>query len=173
MDKDQKTMSVFNSAGYRYIIDHKYADVKGPNYWHTGYAWAMTRKAYEKIGGLFDIAIIVSADYIMMRTIMNYYDMKNILYSKDYMNELIKFQNKAKKLKFGYVPGVIKHHFHGNKKNRKYYLRNEILKKYNYSPNLHITKDSKGLIIPTEYFPEQLKDDIYNYFLERNDDEFL
>ena len=97
----------------------------------------------------------------------------NLLIDEYFEKDLEIIQNKSKKLNFGYVPGVIKHHFHGNKKNRKYYLRNEILKKYNYSPTLHITKDSKGLIIPTEYFPEQLKDDIYNYFLERNDDEFL
>lgn len=173
MDKDKKTMSVFNSAGYQYNIDKKYKNIGGINYWHTGYAWAMTRNAYEKIDGLYDIAIIGSADYIMMRSIINSYTIDMDLYSDNYMKNLIEFQDKAKGLNFGYIPGVIKHHFHGNKKNRKYYLRNEILKKYKYSPDLHITKDEIGLIIPTKDFPEELKNDIFNYFLERNDDEFF
>jgi hypothetical protein len=43
--------------------------------------------------------------------------------------------------------------------------------KHNYQPTLHITKDEKGILIPTPEFPEQLVKDIYQYFLERNEDE--
>jgi hypothetical protein len=74
-------------------------------------------------------------------------------------------------LRLGYVPGIIRHHYHGSKKNRKYQERWQILVKHQYSPSLHVKRDEKGIIIPTTDFPEDLKTDIYNYFLERNEDE--
>jgi hypothetical protein len=69
------------------------------------------------------------------------------------------------------VPGIILHHFHGSKKNRFYQERWQILVKYNYSPCIHITYDKDGIIIPTNKFPSELKEDIFNYFKSRNEDE--
>ena len=39
---------------------------EGPhNYPHPGFAWAMTRKAYERAGGLYDLSILGSGDHNM------------------------------------------------------------------------------------------------------------
>jgi hypothetical protein len=69
------------------------------------------------------------------------------------------------------VPGVIRHYFHGSKKNRRYTERWEILIKHNFDPFDHITTDEKGLLIPSRNCPQELLDDIMNYFSERNEDE--
>jgi len=76
-----------------------------------------------------------------------------------------------KTLRLGYVPGVIRHHFHGSKKNRKYHERWQILVNHNFDPIKHIKKSENGLLIPTEECPKQLLDDIMMYFKERNEDE--
>lgn len=81
------------------------------------------------------------------------------------------FQKKACGLRLGYCPGVIRHYFHGSKKNRGYSTRWQILVKHQYSPYKHITFNSDGLLIPTKECPQELLKDIHDYFWARNEDE--
>ena len=171
MSRDEKTMSVFNSAGYQYSKGLPFSS-KSPNLWHPGYAWAITRKAYEKIGGLYERAILGSGDNIMMLSLLN-----NGLHginddsSENYKESILEFQDKMKMLRFGYIPGLIRHHYHGSKANRRYHSRWQILLKHGYEPDTFVTNDSKGILIPTKIFPQGLKDDIMAYFEERKEDE--
>ena len=71
----------------------------------------------------------------------------------------------------GYCPGVIRHFFHGSKKNRKYRERWQILVKYHYDPFIHMMKDENGVIIPTPECPIGLLNEILQYFCERKEDE--
>jgi hypothetical protein len=171
MSSDKKTMSVFNSAGYQRTkslpISYTF-----PNLWHPGFAWAMTRKAYERLDGLYEKAILGSGDNIMMLSFMGLSIRGvNERSSDGYKQSILAFQEKARLLRFGYIPGVIRHYFHGIKKNRKYHERWEILVKHEYDPLIHIKKNKAGLIVPTEQFPELLKSDILEYFQQRNEDE--
>jgi len=170
MDQHQMTMRVFNSAGYMYQKEKPYIN-GGVDQWHPGFAWAMTRKSYEKIGGLYDKAILGSGDNIMMLSLIKN-EMKSLheMSTEEYKQSVLEFQEKICKLRFGYTPGVIRHHFHGSKKNRKYHERWKILVDHNYSP-LHVSYDKVGLILPNEHFSEELKVDIMSYFKERNEDE--
>jgi len=171
MSKNKNTMNVFNSAGYQRTKGLPIS-FNMPNLWHPGFAWAMTRKAYEHLDGLYENAILGSGDNIMMLSLigLSSYSLNNQS-TASYKQNVLDYEKKAKKLRFGYVPGVIRHHFHGSKKNRKYQERWAILVKYDYDPNIHVKKDKHGLIVPTEYFPCQLKMDILEYFRERNEDE--
>lgn len=123
MDKNQLSMSVFNSFGYQYTKKNVYT-AKGINYWHPGFAWACTRKLYEKMGGLYEYGILGSGDHNMALSIINN-GIKSINenVTDNYKKTIIEFQNKIKKCRMGYVPGVIRHHFHGAKVNRKYVER--------------------------------------------------
>ena len=69
MSNDKRTMSIFNSAGFQQTkgLPVSYSP---PNLWHPGFAWAITRKAYERIGGLYEYAILGSGDNIMMLSLM-------------------------------------------------------------------------------------------------------
>jgi hypothetical protein len=91
--------------------------------------------------------------------------------TEDYKKSVYEFQEKVKNMRIGYVPGVIRHYYHGSKKNRQYGERWKILVKHKYSPNEHIKYDKNGIIIPTEKFPKELIKEIYQYFQERNEDE--
>jgi len=171
MSRDKKTMNVFNSAGYQRI--HRFPlSYKMPNLWHPGYAWAMTRKAYDSIGGLYENAILGSGDNIMMLSIIgvSIYGL-NSNSTHGYKENVLSFEKKARTLRLGYVPGVIRHHYHGTKQNRKYQERWAILLNHLYDPTIHIKRDKQGILVPTEQFPEQLKIDIMVYFRERNEDE--
>jgi hypothetical protein len=171
MDKDESNLNIFNSFGYSFSKNKTYT-TKGIDYWHPGFAWAITRKAYEKIGGLYDIGILGSGDNIMALSLIN--KCKNITNSKydnDYNESMLNYQKKTKKLRLGYVPGVIRHHYHGKKVNRKYVERTEIIIKYQYSPKKHLKYDSNGILIPTEDFNDEFKNDIMQYFIDRKEDE--
>jgi hypothetical protein len=171
MDKDKNTLNIFNSFGYSFSKNKKYT-TKGLDYWHPGYAWAMTRKAYEKVGGIYDKGVLGSGDNIMALSFINKCkNMNNVNYSKDYNDSMLEFQKKAKKLRLGYTPGLIRHYFHGSKKNRKYTERWQILMKHEFSPNQHLTYDSFGILIPTAEFSQEFKKDIMDYFKERKEDE--
>jgi hypothetical protein len=63
------------------------------------------------------------------------------------------------------------HHFHGSKVNRKYTERWQILVKHNYDPLIHISYNNDGIIVPTKLFNQKLKEEIMQYFEERNEDE--
>jgi len=173
MNATNETMQIITSAGYNYSKGKKYHG-KGLDYWHPGYAWAMTRKAYEYIGGLYDLAILGSGDNIMLHSLLgNGIKSINDDSTEEYKLSILNFEKKIKNLRFGYVHGVIRHYFHGSKKNRKYSDRWKILIKYNYSPNKHVLKNKEGVIIPSKEFSEDFKQEIMNYFLERNEDEFF
>ena len=173
MDNNKKTMNIFNSAGYHYSKNHKYVS-HGVNYWHPGYAWAITRTAYEIIGGLYERAILGSGDNIMMFSLLN-----NVIKSLheestiEYKQDVLEFESKMSSLRFGYVPGLIYHYFHGSKANRKYTERWKILVNHNYNPITFIKKDENGILVPTNVYPKSLESDIINYFQERNEDEYL
>jgi hypothetical protein len=170
MNRDGTTINMFNSFGYSFTKSKKYTS-KGSDYWHPGYAWAITRKAYERIGGLYDKGVLGSGDSVMALSFVNKctYMVKDD-YSDDYNESMLEYQNNASKLRLGYTPGVIRHHYHGSKKNRKYTERWKILMNYKYSPVDHVTYDDFGILIPTEAFPQEFKDDIMNYFRERKED---
>jgi hypothetical protein len=173
LDKNKLCMQNFSSAGYQYIKNGcKYTQRVGLDFSHPGYAWACTRKAYEKMDGLYELSILGSGDHNMLLSLFGYgIQSLNGLTSDGYKQSIKEYENKVKKLRFGYVPGVIRHYFHGSKKNRKYSERWQILVENKFDPLIHITRDDIGLLIPTKECPKKLLDDIMIYFTERNEDE--
>ena len=171
MDQNEMTMSMFNSGGYHNSKKKAYCGT-GPNFWHPGYAWAITRVAYEKLGGLYDKAILGSGDSVMCLSLMKKgLNAINVKSTTGYKESISLFQNKIDNFRYGYVPGVIRHYFHGSKKNRKYVERWGILLKYNYDPSIHITTDKNGILIPTDLCPLDMLKEIENYFSDRKEDE--
>jgi hypothetical protein len=170
MDNDQQILNVFTGFGYQFSKNFKKG--KEINYWHPGFAWACTRKAYDQIGGLLDEGILGSGDNIMCHSFIKQAPerLKKGM-TKEYMDFVRTKQTKFEGLKLGYIPGSIRHYFHGKKENRNYYGREDILIRHKYDPNIFITRDANGLIIPTKECPEEFLKDIMDYFEQRNEDE--
>jgi hypothetical protein len=172
MDTDESAMRIFTSFGYQYEKKQKY-NKNQENFWHPGYAWAITRKAYERIGGLYEYAILGSGDNIMSLCLINN-GLKglNEASTDEYKRTVEEFQKKMRTLRLGYTPGVIRHHYHGSKQRRGYNDRWKILTENNYDPLQHITCDSNGVLIPTLNCPKDILDRIETYFYDRQEDEF-
>jgi hypothetical protein len=170
MDNDEQILNIFTGFGYQYSKNFKKG--KELNYWHPGFAWSCNRKAYEQIGGILDEGILGSGDNIMCHSFIKQAPQR---LKKGMTNEYMDFvkdkQDKFEGLKIGYIPGTIRHFYHGKKENRNYYGREDILIRHKYDPNTFIKRDSKGLIIPSETCPKEFLKDIMDYFEERNEDE--
>jgi len=174
MDIYEDSMNTFASFGFQYSKKRTYSTNGVNKLWHPGFAWACTRKAYEKMGGLYEQSILGSGDHNMALSLINKgQNSVNQFVHKDYLSSVLQFQNKIKNLRLGYVPGVIRHYFHGSKQNRKYNERWQILIKHQFSPEKHLNYLPNGLIIPSSSCPPQLLTDIMQYFSERNEDEGL
>lgn len=173
MEKDESAMRIFSGFGFQYDKRQPYSKDK-TNYWHPGYGWAMTRKAYDRIGGLYEYGILGSGDNIMSLSILEQ-GLKgvNVDSTDEYKESILSFQTKMKTLRLGYVPGVIRHHYHGRKQDRKYTERWRILTDSFYNPREHLTKDAVGLMIPTAACPKEMITQIKEYFYARNEDDLV
>lgn len=159
-----------------YNLDKKNRQVKDipQSSIHPGWAWAMTRSAYEKMGGLYDLGIIGGGDTILAKSIMNKnymntdrpYNLCSIYFRKS----LYDYQQRCLGLKAGYVSGDIHHYYHGSLQNRQYTDRWQILIFNNYNPYLFLTKNECGMYQATPMFPIGFQKEIMNYFQERNED---
>lgn len=173
LDLDPKLdpMTLFSSFGYQYMQHRKYSR-KDIHFWHPGYNVAMTRKTYDKIGGLYQESILGSGDHNLFLSLI-YNGIKSI--NKDtspgYRKSILEFQNRCKGLRLGCVPGVIRHFFHGQKKNRQYVERWKILIKHQFDPYKHLVLEQNGLQVPSKNCPQELLEDIMMYFQQRNEDE--
>jgi hypothetical protein len=171
MDAYNAPMSIFSGFGFQYTHRQKYGP-GGVKYFHPGFAWAMTRQAYEQINGLYEVSILGSGDNNMALALLGHgLKSLNEHTSDEYKASVQDFVEKSQGLRLGYVPGVIRHYYHGSKKNRKYAERWKILVTHQYNPYLHVTTNDDGLLVPTNECPQEMLDDIYTYFVERNEDE--
>jgi hypothetical protein len=141
-------------------------------FWHSGYAWACTRKAYEAIDGLIDFGILGAGDHHMSLAFIGKVDCSHPdTIHQNYKNCLLEFQAKClkNKLQLDYVPGTIIHHWHGRLEDRKYKERWTILTKNQYDPLTDIYYTNCGFIQYTDKGKRLIKE-ISQYFNDRNED---
>jgi len=174
MDLNEDAMNVFPGFGFQYSKKRPYSSHGVLKMWHPGFAWACTRKAYEKMDGLYDLSILGAGDHNMaLSLIRNGGVSVNKEVTQEYRQSVVDFQERVKNLRLGYTPGIIRHYFHGSKKKRFYGDRWQILVKHCYNPTKHVAKNAQGLLIPTPECPLQLLKDIMGYFYSRDEDEGL
>ena len=94
MDNNNNPLNIFSSFGYQYCKQKDYKTNITSNYWHPGYAWACTRHAYDKIGGLYEHSILGSGDNNMALSILGYgVGSLNSNVTVEYKNHLNEYQN--------------------------------------------------------------------------------
>jgi hypothetical protein len=173
LNQDGTTGYIYSGFGYQYNRNIPYF-LSENNSWQAGYAWACKRTAYEQLGGLYESSILGAGDLNISTSIF-----QNVLTNipdtldSEYKRSLLEYEKKAKGLKLGYTPGIIKHHFHGSKEKRHYESRWNILVKHKYNPYTYVKHNSEGILVPTELFPREMILDILNYFKSRDEDEGL
>ena len=135
--------------------------------YHPGFGWAFQREWYNKIG-FFDYAVTGSGDtlsaikWLDKEIPPNYTSLPYPL-----KKEFSKFC--LEKPTISFIPGIFRHLFHGNLKNRKYVERHEILNLKEDILDL-IYKNSENLFL---WKNPEMSIKLKNYFLSRNDDEII
>jgi hypothetical protein len=149
---------------------------KGYNSWHPGFAWAITREAFDAVGGLIDWAILGSGDRHMSLGLIGrietsfFKDMWK--HCPDYARMLQEWQARADafiKKDIGYVEGLLLHYWHGKKKDRGYSDRWKIITDNKFNPLKDIKRDWQGLWQLNDG-NIALRDGIRRYFRSRNED---
>ena len=171
----QETLQVHTGFMYSYCNGEKdlNSNAKYGNYRHVGYAWAITKQAYNAIGGLIDFGILGSGDSHMALAFIGKVD--STLNNKLHPNYKLLchiFQDKCErhiKRSVGFVHGTIMHSYHGSKRLRNYISRWNILVNNKFDPLVDIVKDCQGLW-QLEDTKIQLRDEIIRYFRVRNED---
>lgn len=157
---------------YCYLHNEPYSGKYG-SYYHPGFAWAYSRKAWNGFGGLIDHAILGSGDHHMANCLIG---MGNRSLPKDihqdYKDRVLAWEKNALstvKMDVGYLPTTIRHHFHGPKKARQYVQRWKILIDNGFDPDYDLKRDHNGLWQLTDR-NWKLRDGIRAYFRGRNED---
>lgn len=134
-------------------------------YRHPGFCWAARRSALEKVGGLIDYCLLGSSDWVMSNALFGEVNKTlNVGYSDEYKNLCKIWEYRALKhirKNVGYMPGLVHHFYHGEKKNRNYDNRWKLLVQTKYNPLTDIKRDTQGLY--------QLQDDGTDRFVELRD----
>jgi len=139
---------------------------------HTGYAWACTRHFYENVGGLIDWAILGSSDHNMARALINDVDvsvhgsMTPAMRRKCHEWQTLAYRQTHGHL--GYVPGHLRHYFHGRKSKRYYCERWQILVKHRFDPDVDLRRDVQGLYYI--HNKPHLVEDVRQYMRSRHED---
>ena len=125
------------------------------------------------MGGLMEFPILGSADaHMAMALIGKVGKTLHPKLNKNYKEMCYVFEercNRHIKYNLGYVNGTIMHNFHGNKADRQYSSRWQILIHNDFDPLRDIKKDSNNLWQLEDLKP-QLRDDLRRYFRQRNED---
>ena len=165
-----EVIKVDKGFGYMHATGMKYAKTDKYAFWHPGYAWACTHRAYDRMGHLIDWAILGSADRHMALAWINKVEDSypgNI--HPSYKAMLQEFQERCRAMKISYVNGTILHHWHGSLENRKYRERWNILSSSQFNPFHDVGFDNDGVIQLTES-GQRLESELKKYFLERQED---
>ena len=140
-------------------------------HWHPGYAWACTRGAWGRMGGLVDWAILGSGDrHVAMALAGRALQSAPGNIHQNYKTLLEEYQKSCKGLSVSWVPGTIIHHWHGSFVNRRYRERWEILTRNNFDPvkDLRMTVDGHMALTRSGL---RLVSQLDEYFLGRQEDE--
>ena len=164
-------MSIF--TGFCYQITHRRPMYKsGIHFPHPGFNIAMTREAYQQLGRLYDYGVLGSGDHhFWMSMIQRSQESIHKDASEGYKKSLLQYERKCVGMRLGYVPGTIRHYFHGSKAKRYYMERWSILTEHQFDPYIHVKRNVDGLLIPTRKCPKKLISDVQNYFEMRDEDE--
>ena len=154
----------------------------GPKFWHSdggphqyphsGYAWAMTRTAYDRVGGLFEYGGMGSGDHHMALGLVGHAakSMPHDVHDA-YRAEVMRWAERAERPingNIGFVPGTIEHLFHGRKSDRGYQSRWEMFRK-GFHPHEDLKRNAYGVFEFAQNKPE-LRHAFDLYLHSRNED---
>lgn len=146
-----QTHSSFGYLHQAHIPKQRWAgDPYSNRHGHPGYAWACTRTFWEAVQGLVDWGILGSSDHHMAWGMIG--NSEATIHRKmhpNFFRRLKEWERRATRIthdQVGYVEGRLEHAWHGQKANRKYRERWQILIDHGFDPDADVMHDAQGLI---------------------------
>jgi hypothetical protein len=144
---------------------------------HPGFAWAARRSVLDEMGGLYDKAVMGSADTYMARGLVGKvegirWELSRVAAVPAYNASVKSWQAQAFRVvegDLGYVDSTLVHYWHGKKRDRMYYERNKVLIDTAFNPNVDLIYDTRGVLALSGDKPA-LRDGLRRYFRLRNED---
>jgi hypothetical protein len=146
------------------VMDCSYGAAGQHRIW-PGLAWACTRKAWDDVGGLLDVAIWGGGDWHASHALIEKTEgmMRNDLH-RNYQKLVMQWYHRCRthiRRNVGAMSGSITHHWHGKKAGRGYNTKHGLLAKIGFDPLRHLKRDSQGLL--------QLHDDRSTAYVQLRD----
>lgn len=145
----------------------------GGPYWHPGYAWAWRMDAWNHVGGMIDRAIMGSGDHHMACALIGQSGFSLPAGVHPHYRAMVAaWEARAEatiKRNIGYLPGAIRHFYHGAKSNRGYNSRWDVLTGADFDPIKDVALDRHGVLKWTTD-KRGLIDGARDYFRARQED---
>ena len=143
----------------------------------TGLAWAARKSVLSKVGMLPDWCVMSSCDrHIAAGFIGNIEDSfghGKIGLNKNFVDKTVSWGQRAYNVVRGnvsYLPGLLLHYWHGERRNRGYVDRWKLMRDYDFNPDTDIVRDYQGLYRWAGNKPA-LRDAFRELLHHRNEDE--
>lgn len=143
------------------------------SYPHSGYSWAITRDAYDKLGGLFGLGYMGSGDHHQALALVGEADASMPAGTHERYREHVK-RWEARALQhinknIGCVRGTIEHRFHGTKTSRAYIPRWKMFVDHAFNPDEDLKSNAFGITEFATNKPE-LRRQFDVYLAQRQED---
>lgn len=158
-------------------IEGYYGVLPGDKRVFPGLAWACTRKAWEDVGGLIDVAVWGGSDWHCSHALIEKTEgmMRNDLH-RNYKKIVMQWYERCRtniRRNVGVMEGTVFHSWHGKKSQRGYNTKHALLARYGFDPLRHLKKDSNGLMTlhddrSTSFV--QIRDAMRRVAMERSED---
>lgn len=171
-----KNETQFQAYSYGYAIGNGLAEYAHVLWFTPGFGWGFSRKAYDALGGIYDLCIAGSSDLVMAR-IFSGLSSKDINedkkisepFRKSYDDFGWKFRNLSEDLKVGYPNVSIKHYYHGKFGKRYYNERYKILEEDSFNPYTDLYRNEYG-IYQVKATKTRVIERMKEYFTSREED---
>ena len=144
--------------------------------YHPGFAWAMTRWAFDQLGGLFDVCIAGSADTHMAAALCGNwrwgFPPALAIGTNCYGEMLRQWARRADvaiERNVGCMEGAVFHAWHGRISQRGYNTRWQVLVDHHFDPLADLQEDAQGCLAWSGHNPG-LQDAIRRSLAARNED---
>ena len=175
MDRTGAVKSVHKSYAYLWEQGTRPTNsvMSGYEVMHPGYAWAWKLEPLRRCGGFIKTGIMGAGDTHMALAMSGLAQMsiqKGV--HPNYAKPILRWGELADQhiqRNLGYVPGTIFHEYHGDKADRKYHDRWQILVEHQFDPEVDIVWDHQGLPMWAGNKPD-LRDASMRYYKVRRED---
>lgn len=141
---------------------------------HPGFAWAARRETLAALGGLYDQHIMGSGDTIMVLGFYGWLEHEYLdRFAGPFRRVAERWMRRAAAVvqaRVGYVPGRLRHLWHGSRADRQYDGRLITETIARFDPDKHLKLDPNGLWAWTDATPQAVKDAVNEYFHTRRED---